>query len=127
MFAMSPKRFPSFLLMLTGAALAFGAITDPVRVETGLLSGAPGRDAEVRVYKGVPFAAPPVGNLRWRAPQPAGKWDGIRKAEQFGSSCTQGGGAGRGGKGGDKGVAGGEDCLYSTFGPRRNRPQTGGP
>jgi len=112
MFAMSPKRFPSFLLMLTGAALAFGAITDPVRVETGLLSGAPGRDAEVRVYKGVPFAAPPVGNLRWRAPQPAGKWDGIRKAEQFGSSCTQGGGAGRGGKGGDKGVAGGEDCLY---------------
>ncbi|HEY6343567.1 MAG TPA: carboxylesterase family protein [Bryobacteraceae bacterium] len=99
------------IVVLAGACagLASAAITDPVRVENGLLAGASGKDAEVRVYKGIPFAAPPVGDLRWRAPQPAAKWEGVRKAEQFGSSCTQGGG-GRGGKGGA--VSGSEDCLY---------------
>jgi para-nitrobenzyl esterase len=100
------------ILTLGGAALASAAISDPVRVDTGLLSSSSGKDADVRVYKGIPFAAPPVSDLRWRAPQPAAKWDGVRKAEQFGSSCTQGGG----GRGGDKakggGVTGGEDCLY---------------
>ncbi|HEY7338592.1 MAG TPA: carboxylesterase family protein [Bryobacteraceae bacterium] len=112
---MLPRYYAVFLLTLAGAAIASAAIGDPVRVDTGLLSGAAGKDPVVRVYKGIPFAAPPVGNLRWRAPQPAPKWDGVRKAEQFGSSCTQGGG-GRGakGRGGAKaaGVTGSEDCLY---------------
>ena len=49
----------------------------------------------VSVYKGLPFAAPPVGDLRWRAPQPPAKWQGIRAATAFSSSCAQG-----------------EDCLY---------------
>jgi len=102
-----------FTLTLAGAALASAAISDPVRVDTGLVSGASGKDADVRVYKGIPFAAPPVGDLRWRAPQPGAKWDGVRKAEQFGSSCTQGGGGGRGGdKAKATGVTGTEDCLY---------------
>ena len=109
-----PRRpWFSFLLTLAGAALASAAITDPVRVDTGLLAGSAGKDQDVRVYKGIPFAAPPVGDLRWRVPQPPAKWDGVRKAEQFGSSCTQGGGGGRGGekaKGGA--VLGNEDCLY---------------
>ena len=43
----------------------------------------------VRAFKGIPFAAPPVGPLRWKEPQPAAKWDGVRKAEQFGSVCVQ--------------------------------------
>jgi para-nitrobenzyl esterase len=109
---MSQRRWPIFMLMLAAAALASAAISDPVRVDTGLLSGIAGRDPDVRVYKGIPFAAPPTGDLRWRVPQTAAKWDGVRKAEQFGSSCTQGGG----GRGGDKakggGVTGSEDCLY---------------
>jgi para-nitrobenzyl esterase len=105
----------TLLLSLTLTFAVSGANGDPVRVDTGLLSGISGKDADVRVYKGVPFAAPPVGDLRWRAPQPAQKWEGVRQAHQFGSSCTQGGVAG--GKGGDKGKGGGgvtgsEDCLY---------------
>ena len=43
----------------------------------------------VRAFKGIPFAAPPVGPLRWKEPQPAAKWEGVRKAEQFGSVCVQ--------------------------------------
>jgi para-nitrobenzyl esterase len=41
------------------------------------------------VYRGIPFAAPPVGELRWRAPQPAAKWDGVKQAVKFGPACTQ--------------------------------------
>ena len=61
----------------------------PVRTAAGLLEGVPGGDRSVTVYKGVPFAAPPVGNLRWRAPQPAAPWTGVRQAEQFGANCMQ--------------------------------------
>jgi para-nitrobenzyl esterase len=60
-----------------------------VPTESGLLSGAPGRDPAVTVYKGIPYAAPPVGALRWRPPAPAPAWDGVRKAEQFGHPCPQ--------------------------------------
>src|SRR5882724_7501075 len=42
------------------------------------------------VFKGIPFAAPPVGDLRWKAPQPAPSWAGVRKALDFGPSCMQG-------------------------------------
>jgi para-nitrobenzyl esterase len=65
------------------------AINDPVRVEQGQLSGVPGSSADVRVYKGIPFAAPPVGDLRWRAPKPAADWPGVRKADQFSATCMQ--------------------------------------
>jgi para-nitrobenzyl esterase len=65
------------------------AINDSVRVEQGQLSGTPGSSPDVRVYKGVPFAAPPVGDLRWRAPKPAADWAGVRKADQFSATCMQ--------------------------------------
>jgi para-nitrobenzyl esterase len=64
------------------------AIADPVSVETGRLAGVTLKSA-VRAFKGVPFAAPPVGELRWKEPQPAAKWEGVRKAEQFGNVCVQ--------------------------------------
>jgi para-nitrobenzyl esterase len=60
-----------------------------VRVEQGLLCGTPGTDPSIRVYKGVPFAAPPVGDLRWKAPQPPGPWTGVRPADKFSPACTQ--------------------------------------
>ena len=43
----------------------------------------------VRAFKGIPFGAPPVGELRWKEPQPVAKWEGVRKAEQFGNVCVQ--------------------------------------
>ena len=53
------------------------------RVENGLLRGIPGADPRVMVYRGVPFAAPPVGENRWRAPQPAKDWEGVRDCARF--------------------------------------------
>ena len=44
----------------------------------------------MRVFKGIPFAAPPLGENRWKAPQPAAKWDGVRKADAFGAPCAAG-------------------------------------
>jgi para-nitrobenzyl esterase len=58
-----------------------------VRVDTGLLQGA--FEDGVIVYKGIPFAAPPVGELRWRPPQPVARWVGVRQATKFAPDCMQ--------------------------------------
>src|SRR5215510_3433191 len=72
------------------AAIPMGAaITQPVKVTGGLISGVPGKDASITAFKGIPFAAPPAGELRWRAPKPVLPWQGIRKADAFGNSCMQ--------------------------------------
>jgi len=56
----------------------------PVKIETGRISGAlTGRNNDVSVYKGIPYAAPPVGNLRWKAPQPAADWADVRETVKF--------------------------------------------
>jgi para-nitrobenzyl esterase len=65
------------------------AITEPVRVEQGLLAGVAGAAPEVRVFKGVPFAAAPVSDLRWRGPKPAPQWTGVRNASEFSAICMQ--------------------------------------
>jgi para-nitrobenzyl esterase len=63
--------------------------TQPViRVESGELQGVV--DDGVASFKGIPFAAPPVGELRWRPPQPPAKWTGVRPAVEFGANCMQG-------------------------------------
>jgi para-nitrobenzyl esterase len=61
-----------------------------VTTQTGRVSGVANEDGSVTTFKGIPFAAPPVGPLRWRAPQPVAPWSGIRKADRFGASCMQG-------------------------------------
>ncbi len=74
------------------AAAAFplaAAIRQPVRTSGGLVSGVAGADPSVTVFKGVPFAAPPVGTLRWHAPEPPAAWKGVRKADHFSASCIQ--------------------------------------
>jgi carboxylesterase type B len=77
-------------ILLIGAALPLGAaITQPVKIEGGQVAGVPGKDASLTAFKGIPFAAPPVGDLRWRAPKPVIAWQGVRKADQFGNSCIQ--------------------------------------
>jgi para-nitrobenzyl esterase len=65
------------------------AIKEPVALDSGLISGVAGANAAVQVFRGIPYAAPPVGNLRWREPQPAMHWDAVRMADQFGAMCTQ--------------------------------------
>jgi para-nitrobenzyl esterase len=81
------------LIALSFAALASvplpAAIQEPIKVEGGLVSGTPGWGWGVREYRGIPFAAPPVGNLRWRAPQPVTPWQGVLAANHFSSACMQ--------------------------------------
>ena len=89
------------LLVGIGAMLATQAsvsalIPEQVRVETGMLAGTAAATPNVRIFKGIPYAAPPLGQNRWKAPQPAAKWDGVRKADAFGDRCIAGGGGGRG-------------------------------
>jgi para-nitrobenzyl esterase len=67
---------------------ASAAIKDPVKTQDGLLAGVT-LASGVRTFKGIPFAAPPVGDLRWKMPQPEAKWSGVRKADAFGNVCEQ--------------------------------------
>ena len=81
------------LVCLGGAGAAPAAAQDAgraVTVEGGQLEGAPSPlGNEVMVYRGVPFAAPPVGDLRWRPPQPAAAWEGVREATEAAPACMQ--------------------------------------
>jgi para-nitrobenzyl esterase len=95
-------------IFLTGASFLSAAISDPVHVETGMVSGVPGSTDDVRVYKGIPFAAPPVADLRWHEPRPPSHWEGVRKADEFSPVCMQQ----RRGPAGATGPAPSEDCLY---------------
>lgn len=91
------------ILLSQAAGVALAALNEPVRITSGSVSGSPSRDAAITAFKGIPFAAPPLGALRWKAPQPAAAWKGVRKADQFGSTCAQ---LAR------NAPAGSEDCLY---------------
>jgi len=73
------------LLVGLGAPLAMGAVT----IETGQVEGT-AQDG-MTVYRGIPFAAPPVGDLRWQPPQPAAKWTGVKTTTEFAPACTGGG------------------------------------
>jgi carboxylesterase type B len=83
------RRIEVGALFLAAALPALAAIHQPVKVTGGLVSGAPGRDPSITVFKGIPFAAPPVADLRWRAPQAVVPWQGVRKADKFSASCIQ--------------------------------------
>jgi para-nitrobenzyl esterase len=74
--------------LIAGPALAQTA-PDRVTVETGVLEGLGRQASGVRIFRGVPYASPPLGALRWREPQPAARWDGVRPAKSFGPQCMQ--------------------------------------
>jgi para-nitrobenzyl esterase len=83
-------------MRITGISLAalavlplLAGIQEPIKVEGGSISGTPGWGWGVREYLGIPFAAPPVGNLRWRPPQPVTPWQGVRVADRFSPACKQ--------------------------------------
>jgi para-nitrobenzyl esterase len=65
------------------------AVTDPVMTQNGLVAGIYGKDGDVRKFLGIPYAAPPTGDLRWRAPQPPEHWTGVRAADRFSNSAMQ--------------------------------------
>src|SRR5262245_17742335 len=81
----------NFILLAIGIVFALSgsalSANDAVRVEGGLISGAVVDG--VRSYKGIPFAAAPVGELRWKAPQPVAAWEGVRECNDFGADCPQ--------------------------------------
>ncbi|WP_051393015.1 carboxylesterase/lipase family protein [Glycomyces arizonensis] len=103
--------------VIAAAGLAVGTIAcgtaeadepDPtlVATEQGRLQGT--TDDGVRSWLGVPYAAPPVGDLRWASPEPAASWDGVRDADEFAPACAQGESA----MGMPSVPSEAEDCLY---------------
>jgi para-nitrobenzyl esterase len=116
-------------------------VAEQVRIDSGMVAGSASGQPAVRVFKGIPFAAPPLGENRWKAPQPVAKWDDVRKADAFGAPCAAGAGGGRGGGGGRGAAAPGaaaqaapapvappreparsEDCLYLNVWTSANSP-----
>ena len=73
-------------------ALAWGQ-SPTIKVEGGMIQGVPSTASDVTVFRGIPYAAPPVGNLRWKLPQPVVKWKGVKKADTFSNICWQPGNA----------------------------------
>jgi para-nitrobenzyl esterase len=107
---MKPLRsiLPALVLCLAAGEPSFAA--DRVKTANGTLESTAAPKDGVRSFKGIPFAQPPVGDLRWREPQPVKNWKGARSADQFGPRCMQ-----RTGPGADywfrsSGMS--EDCLY---------------
>src|SRR5580704_13118267 len=79
----------SFAAMLFLAGMADAAAAQ-IRTESGSVEGSTSTDGKVQIFKGIPYAAPPVGALRWKEPQPVANWQGVRKATEFGARCMQG-------------------------------------
>jgi para-nitrobenzyl esterase len=82
------------------------ALASPVRIDSGALDGVHANG--LSIYKGVPYAAPPLGDLRWREPQPVKPWKGVRQANAFAPACMQTGVS----MPGEAPPAVSEDCLY---------------
>lgn len=93
---------------LLGAAQGAGASTPaPVRTQSGSVQGVP--EGDVLAFKGIAFAKPPVGDLRWRAPQAPAPWKGVRRADRYGPDCMQ---IPYKADAAPLGVKPSEDCLY---------------
>lgn len=77
-------------LVMTAAAPGLAAAQGVVATDSGTLAGAAIADSTpLQVFRGIPFAAPPVGPLRWRPPQRVARWQGVRQATTFGARCMQ--------------------------------------
>jgi para-nitrobenzyl esterase len=102
-------------LLAGGAATAAAQTTTaPVKIDAGTVTGVVAGD--VAAYKGIPFAAPPVGDLRWQAPQPVKPWTAVLAADHYAADCMQ---KPFGGDAAPLGTPPAEDCLYLNVGRRR--------
>lgn len=77
------------MALMVGSSAAAGTGPDRVKTANGAIEGAGPQANGVRAFKGIPFAAPPVGDLRFAAPQPAKSWTGVRETKAFGPRCMQ--------------------------------------
>lgn len=100
------KRWQFVGVIVAAVQLASFAVTQQVLTESGAISGL--RESGLSIYKGVPFAAAPVGDLRWRPPVHVAPWTGTRKADAFAPACMQVGVS----MPGETPPAVSEDCLY---------------
>ncbi|MHB1957997.1 MAG: carboxylesterase/lipase family protein [Acidobacteriaceae bacterium] len=75
--------------VLLSAPAARGNVGPTVVTDRGSVQGTFSSDGQVRAFLGIPYAAPPVGPLRWKPPQPAPAWSGVRSATRFGPRCMQ--------------------------------------
>jgi len=102
--------FLLFVVFMSAAGIASADLcSEPVDTEYGTIVGMDDDDTGTCAWLGIPYAAPPVGYLRWKAPQPVPEWDGVRKADSLGDRCVQAGGIMSGS--GPQGVGMSEDCL----------------
>ncbi len=88
------KQFFLFLTLVllfscTGKLSERRTLPQPVKTQNGLVSGTICEDGNVLVFKGIPYAAPPISKLRWREPQPPVPWEGVLMADTFCASCIQ--------------------------------------
>ncbi len=95
---MKTRSIQAICLVLAGTSALFysfsqqkesGKVVDTVQTEAGRVSGIKSNSTKVVAFKGIPFAAPPVGDLRWKEPQPTTSWQGIKKCDAFGPSPMQ--------------------------------------
>ncbi|PWK20049.1 para-nitrobenzyl esterase [Arcicella aurantiaca] len=100
------KIFFGFLVTFAFSSIAQN-LSPKVNTVNGIVKGT--TEGDVAIFKGIPFAAPPVGEFRWRPPQPVKNWEGEFDASKFGSNCAQ---AGWGAKPGTIAEGSSEDCLY---------------
>ena len=102
------------LAALLSIAKAFAAegvsCEEPVATQAGLVKGLADTGTATCSWKGIPFAAPPKGELRWKAPQPVAPWQGVREAKDYGNKCLQAGLMAHA-NGKAKNIFS-EDCLY---------------
>jgi len=78
-----------FFMVISSATVGSAFAQDRVKTANGIVEGSSAESPGIRVFKGVPFASPPVGDLRWQPPQPVKNWKGVRNATQFGPRCMQ--------------------------------------
>lgn len=103
-------------IAIAAAPLMSAAANPTATVDQGKLQGT--MEQGLAVYRGIPFAAPPVGDLRWRPPQPAAKWGGVRPADKFAPECVQAAGPTPAGR---QPPEMSEDCLYlNVWTPAKN-------
>ncbi|HEX8290505.1 MAG TPA: carboxylesterase family protein [Pyrinomonadaceae bacterium] len=103
-------RTAAILFTIITALTLRAAAADRVKVSAGVLEGAgPQQSTGVRIFRGVPFAQPPTGDLRWREPRPVKNWQGVKQATSFGPRCMQ---APVFGDMGFRSAVMSEDCLY---------------